>query len=90
MRMRGEKNKMKQQRDRFSGKIGYVLAVAGSAVGLGNIWRFPYLAAKSDRSLPDIWKVKKVSSGRLDQCSDTDADRTVLQRDRRMGAEVFV
>ncbi len=33
-------------RSSFSGKLGYVLAVAGSAVGLGNIWRFPYLAAK--------------------------------------------
>ena len=34
------------ERSSFSGKLGYVLAVAGSAGGLGNIWRFPYLAAK--------------------------------------------
>lgn len=34
------------QRVTFSGNLGYILAVAGSAVGLGNIWRFPYLAAK--------------------------------------------
>lgn len=33
-------------RSSFSGKIGFVLAAAGSAVGLGNIWRFPYLSAK--------------------------------------------
>lgn len=33
-------------RSTFTGKIGFVLAAAGSAVGLGNIWRFPYLAAK--------------------------------------------
>ena len=34
------------KRSSFSGKLGFVLAAAGSAVGLGNIWRFPYLAAK--------------------------------------------
>ena len=37
---------MEEKRSTFSGKIGFVLAAAGSAVGLGNLWRFPYLAAK--------------------------------------------
>ncbi|MBE6999856.1 MAG: sodium-dependent transporter [Ruminococcaceae bacterium] len=37
---------MEKARSNFSGKLGFVLAAAGSAVGLGNIWRFPYLAAK--------------------------------------------
>ena len=33
-------------RSTFSGKLGFVLSAAGASVGLGNIWRFPYLAAK--------------------------------------------
>ena len=40
-----------KQRNTFSGSIGFVLAAAGSAVGLGNIWRFPYLAARGGGGL---------------------------------------
>ena len=37
---------MEKKRGSFSGQLGFIMAAAGSAVGLGNIWRFPYLAAK--------------------------------------------
>ena len=40
-----------EKRNSFSSSIGFVLAAAGSAVGLGNIWRFPYLAAKDGGGL---------------------------------------
>lgn len=35
-----------REKNSFGSRLGFILAAAGSAVGLGNIWRFPYLAAK--------------------------------------------
>ena len=42
---------LEEKRNSFSSSLGFVLAAAGSAVGLGNIWRFPYLAAKDGGGL---------------------------------------
>ena len=42
---------MDKKANHFSGQLGFVLAAAGSAVGVGNLWRFPYLAAKDDGGL---------------------------------------
>ena len=46
-----KENQGTRERNTFSGSLGFILAAAGSAVGLGNIWRFPYLAAKNGGGL---------------------------------------
>ena len=35
-----------KKKSSFTGQLGFVFAAAGSAVGVGNLWRFPFLAAK--------------------------------------------
>ena len=42
---------MEKKANHFSGQLGFVLAAAGSAVGVGNLWRFPYLVAKDGGGL---------------------------------------
>ena len=38
---------MEQKRENWGSKTGFILAAAGSAIGLGNIWKFPYIAGEN-------------------------------------------
>ena len=38
---------LEAQRENWGSRIGFILAAAGSAIGLGNIWRFPYMVGKN-------------------------------------------
>lgn len=38
--------KMEKEREKFSSRLGFILISAGCAIGLGNVWRFPYITGK--------------------------------------------
>ncbi len=44
-----------KERGNFGSKIGIILATAGSAVGLGNVWRFPYTAGENGGAVSLVW-----------------------------------
>ena len=86
------------ERSTFSGKLGFVLSAAGASVGLGNIWRFPYLAAKYGGGIfLLIYIILALTFGysmivavirRLDQRDHSDSDRAVLLSNRRLGNQI--
>ena len=92
---------MEQKRGSFTNKMGFVLAAAGSAVGLGNIWRFPYLAAKYGGGIFLLvylvlavtfgftLMITEIAIGRKTRLSAIGAFRSLDKRDRRMGDQVF-
>ena len=81
-----------EKRNTFSGKLGFVLAAAGSAVGLGNLWRFPYLAAKYGGGIflliyillavtfGTVLMITEISIGRKTQLSPLAAFRSLSSR----------
>ena len=44
-----------ENRGQWGSKIGFILAAAGSAVGLGNIWRFPYVTGENGGAAEQRW-----------------------------------
>ncbi len=85
------------KRNNFSGKIGFVMAAAGASVGLGNLWRFPYLAAQYGGGLfvllyiilvitvGSVLMITEISLGRLTQCDVFDCYYSLDKRFTLLG-----
>ena len=57
------------EREQWGSKIGFIMAAAGSAVGLGNIWKFPYITGQNGGAAFVIMYVALVFCHRL-RCND--------------------
>ena len=42
---------MEEQRGQWGSRLGFILAATGSAIGLGNIWKFPYITGENGGGL---------------------------------------
>lgn len=42
---------MEEKRDSFKSRLGFLLVSAGCAIGIGNVWRFPYIAGQGEAFL---------------------------------------
>lgn len=75
---------MDHKRGSFSGKIGFVLSAAGASVGLGNIWRFPYLAAKYGGAIFLLVYIILAMTFDDDHCGDFDRPHDRQEPCRRL------
>ena len=74
-------SKQEGKRSSFSGKIGFVLAAAGASVGLGNIWRFPYLAAKYGGGIFFlVYKIMELNFGYAMNMTETSLGRMTKKK----------
>lgn len=61
-------------REHWTGKIGFILATAGSAIGLGSLWRFPYMAGENGGALSVIGDVFKTDVYELSRFVNRDKE----------------
>ena len=88
-------------RAKWGSKLGFILATAGSAIGLGNIWRFPYLAGKYGGGifliayllcvifLGYFLLASKLAFGRMAQTNIVDGFQTVAARNHQSVSPVW-
>ena len=49
------------EREKFGSRLGFLLISAGCAIGIGNVWRFPYVVGNNGCLLYTSWKAESAS-----------------------------